>query len=58
MRNCQFSFLRITARYEGTFSLQIYLYLTNVSPYLRPIPQARLAKTPLFAAPILSRNYL
>jgi len=26
-------------------------------PYHRPIPQPRLAKTPLFAAPILSRNY-
>ena len=26
-------------------------------PYHRPIPQARLAITPLFAAPILSRNY-
>ena len=55
MRNCQFSFQRMTARCEGIFSLQIYL--TSVSPYHRPIPQARLAITPLFAVPILSRNY-
>lgn len=56
MRNCQFSFQKMTARCEASFPFKLFLSHQRF-PYHRPIPQARLAITPLFAAPILSRNY-
>lgn len=46
MRNCQFFFQKMTARYEGIFSLQIYLYLTSVSHTTAPSHNPGLQKRP------------